>query len=286
MFTGADIPETIAKTPTLYRKHSDAFKRSAAVIINSFEEYDGKQQNILTQQLELHVQPGRVILLFIWADLPSLILNSQFSIPPSTFHLPRPVTRSVRHLNRSSRKCTRSARCGWWAPPASTRSRAFPRWRTSASSGWTGRQIRPCSSFASGVFCLWQQLWDRRSSKPWARPELASCGLCDWRKAITRPRLSWRILSRERETEASSWGAGCRRRRCCSIPLFMASCRTAAGIPSWKQFKAAFPSWPVLCMQSKPWTRGNPLQQRRNPDLFAAACVEDSAHRRVSIIQV
>lgn len=65
MFTGADIPETIAKTPTLYRKHSDAFKRSAAVIINSFEEYDGKQQNILTQQLELHVQPGRVILLFI-----------------------------------------------------------------------------------------------------------------------------------------------------------------------------------------------------------------------------
>ncbi|BBN12454.1 protein MpUGT24 [Marchantia polymorpha subsp. ruderalis] len=60
MFTGADIPETIAKTPTLYRKHSDAFKRSAAVIINSFEEYDGKQQNILTQQLELHVQPGRV----------------------------------------------------------------------------------------------------------------------------------------------------------------------------------------------------------------------------------
>ncbi|OAE21050.1 hypothetical protein AXG93_861s1000 [Marchantia polymorpha subsp. ruderalis] len=59
MFTGADIPISNAVVRILYREHSAAFKRSAAVIINSFEEYDGKLLNILRQQLELHVQPGR-----------------------------------------------------------------------------------------------------------------------------------------------------------------------------------------------------------------------------------
>ncbi|KAG6555734.1 hypothetical protein Mapa_002973 [Marchantia paleacea] len=60
MFTGVEIPEPIAATPYLYRKHSAAFKRSAAVIINTFEEYDGKLLNTLIQQLKHHVVPGRV----------------------------------------------------------------------------------------------------------------------------------------------------------------------------------------------------------------------------------